>query len=148
FPLRLTISHEKISRNDGLSCFKLLDYTGPIAAFNKAENEGFDEAIRLNEEGEVVSGCLANIFWKYEGKLYTPPLESGCLAGTTREFLMERTGAIEKNASIEDLATAERIYLTSAGLGVAAACLTDANSFEPSDELLTLTPHFGVGKAS
>ena len=58
-------------------------------ALENAKAKGFDEAIRLNERGEVASACMANVFWIKDKKLFTPDLETGCLAGTTREFIIE-----------------------------------------------------------
>ena len=83
-----------------------------------ARSRGFDEAIRLNEQGIVASACLANVFWMKDGKLYTPGLSTGCLAGTTREFILVNLDCEEVEAEIEELDGVQAIFLSSAGLGV------------------------------
>lgn len=52
--------------------------------------EGVDEAILLNERGEVADGTITNVFVA-EGKGWlTPPLASGCLPGVLRAELIAR----------------------------------------------------------
>ena len=87
----------------------------------EAKARGFDEAVRLNERGFVASGCMANVFWSKDGRLFTPSLKTGCLPGTTREYILENLDCQEVEAGIEELDTAEQIFLTSAGLGVVSA---------------------------
>lgn len=87
-------------------------------AFEEARARGFDEAVRLNERGEVTSACMANVFWLKDGKLYTPSLQTGCLPGTTREHILENMECVEIGARIAELHSADDIFLTSAGIGV------------------------------
>ncbi len=87
-------------------------------AFEEAKVRGFDEAVRLNERWEVASACMANVFWLKDGKLHTPSVGTGCLAGTTREFILETLDCDEVEATIAELNSADDIFLTSAGLGV------------------------------
>ncbi|MCA1590441.1 MAG: aminotransferase class IV [Acidobacteria bacterium] len=74
--------------------------------------------MQLNERGHVASACTANVFWLRDGQLFTPSLATGCLAGTTREFVLENFECGELAVGIEDLKTADAIFLTSAGLDV------------------------------
>ena len=43
----------------------------------------------LNEHEEVAECTSANIFAVFGNEVFTPPLESGCLPGITRELLLE-----------------------------------------------------------
>ncbi|HUR99515.1 MAG TPA: aminotransferase class IV, partial [Pyrinomonadaceae bacterium] len=43
---------------------------------------------------------------------------SGCLAGTTREFVLENFECREVEIGLEELRLADEIFLTSAGLGI------------------------------
>ena len=47
------------------------------------------------------------------GRLLTPALSAGCLAGVTRELLLELVDAEEADLAIEALAEAEEAFLTS-----------------------------------
>ena len=70
-----------------------------------------DEVILWNERGEVTEGCITNVVIRKEGKLITPPVECGLLAGTFREHLL-KSGEIEEGIITgEDLRTAEEVFL-------------------------------------
>jgi branched-chain amino acid aminotransferase len=115
---RLTLSPFPVNSASPLAGIKSCNYLEPLLALDEARRRGFDEAVRLNERGRIASACLANIFWRARGKLFTPPLTAGCLAGTTREFVLENETVEETEAELEALQTADEIFLTSAGLGV------------------------------
>jgi branched-subunit amino acid aminotransferase/4-amino-4-deoxychorismate lyase len=99
-----------------------------LIAKDEAKSRGFDEAIQLNERGEIASACMANLFWLKRGKLLTPSLKTGCLAGTTREFVLESLDCEEIEAGIDELRNADQIFLTSAGLGVAPVAEFDGQN--------------------
>jgi branched-subunit amino acid aminotransferase/4-amino-4-deoxychorismate lyase len=122
--LRLTVSPFRINSASPLAGVKSCNYLEKISALSEAKKRGFDEAVQLNERGGIASACMANIFWLAKGKLFTPPLAGGCLAGTTREFLLERLIKSEKlecfeaESDLQSLRNADAIFLTSAGLNV------------------------------
>ena len=116
--LRLTVSPFLINSTSPLAGVKSCNYLENILALEDAKRRGFDEAVRLNERGEITSACLANIFWRKDKRLFTPSLATGCLAGTTREFVLENETGIETKAGLEVLKNADEIFLTSAGLGM------------------------------
>jgi len=64
---------------------------------------------------------MANIFWVKGGKIFTPGLETGCLAGTTREFLLENFPVSQTNSKINELSKTDEVFLTSAGIGIRPA---------------------------
>ncbi|MBA3769205.1 MAG: aminotransferase class IV [Blastocatellia bacterium] len=117
---RLTISPFSVNSQSPLSGVKSCNYLENILALDEARERGFAESIRLNERGLVTGGCMANVFWTRGSRLFTPSLSTGCLAGTTREFVLERFDCREAEADVEVLRRADAIYLTSAGLGIAA----------------------------
>lgn len=115
---RLTISPFRINSTSPLAGVKSCNYLENILALNDARAKGFDEAIRLNEKGKVTSACLANVFWVKSGVIYTPPLATGCLEGTTRSFILENFTVEERTTDLLELIEADAIFLTSAGIGV------------------------------
>ena len=115
---RLTVSPFPINSLSPLANVKSCNYLEKILALEEAKKRGFDETVQTNERGEVVSACMANIFWANDEKLFTAPLQTGCLAGTTREFLMEKSRCFEVETGLQDLRNADAIYLTSAGIGI------------------------------
>lgn len=127
--LRLTVSPYLLNSRSPLAGIKSCNYLENLLGLEEARSRGFDEAVRLNERGEIAGACMANIFWEKDGRLYTPSLASGCLAGTTRAYVLENAGAVEMDAGIEALEDADAIFLTSAGLGKAAVAEFEGRKF-------------------
>lgn len=117
-PFRISVSPYSMNSRSPLAGVKSCNYLEHLMALDEAKRREFHEAIRLNERGIVTSACMANVFWLEGGRLFTPPLETGCLPGTTREFVLESLDCEEVKAEIEELEKVDAIFLTSAGLGI------------------------------
>ncbi len=96
---------------------KSLNYLNSILAKIEANNAGVDEAICLDQRGFVCEGAAENLFIVKNGKIYTPPLTTGALAGITRNFVMElakKLGytVIEKDITPSELLTADEVFFT------------------------------------
>jgi D-alanine transaminase len=75
------------------------------------------EAILL-KDGYAIEGAASNIFIVVNGALKTPPNSAALLPGVTRDLILELAGANgitchEANISVDELATADEIWLTS-----------------------------------
>lgn len=68
---------------------KTTSYAENVVALAAARAAGADEAILANTVGELCEGTASNVFVERDGELLTPPLSSGCLAGVTRELVLE-----------------------------------------------------------
>ena len=84
----------------------------------EAYAKGALEAILLNTRGEVAEGAGSNVFIVKNGRLLTPPLSCGLLAGITRELTLEIAAAEgvphgERVLSPADLQTADELFITS-----------------------------------
>lgn len=80
----------------------------------EAEENGCFEAILLAIDGHVCECSSSNIFWVKNGKLYTPSLSAGILAGTTRDSIIELwpDGVIEGIFGINELESADEVFVT------------------------------------
>lgn len=92
---------------------KTTSYADNVVALAEAHRRGGSEAIFANTRGELCEGTGSNVFVGIGGRLYTPPLTSGCLAGITRELLLEWTEAREETLSLGALADADEAFLAS-----------------------------------
>jgi len=138
---KLTISPHRINTTSPLAGVKSCNYLDHLLAYEEASKRGFHEAVRLNERGEIASACMANVFCEKDGNLYTPSLKTGCLAGTTREFALENLACEEVETGIEALESADRIFLTSAGIGVLSVAEFQGRLLDTSGHpLLQLLP--------
>src|SRR5690242_10668554 len=101
-----------------MSGVKSISWLNNVWAAGEAVKEGFDEVVMLNERGEVAECTSANIFAVKNGKIFTPPLNSGCLEGITRGILLEIApeaglSVVEQTLRPEDLYSAEEVFITS-----------------------------------
>jgi branched-chain amino acid aminotransferase len=73
----------------------------------------------------LCEGTGSNVFVVVDGVVLTPTLGSGCLAGITRELVLEWTDAREADVDLGVLQTAEEIFLTSSTRDVHPVILAD-----------------------
>lgn len=139
--IKLTVSPYRLNTSSPLVGVKSCNYLENIIAINNAKKQGFNEAVRLNERGEVTGGCMSNIFWTKNEKLYTPALSIGCLPGTTREFIIEKIDCSEVVADVDELNNADSVFLTSAGFGVIPVNIFNDRTLKAADyAILDLLP--------
>jgi branched-chain amino acid aminotransferase len=103
------------SRNErsAITGAKTISYAENIVAMSYARERGASEAIFANTQGNLCEGTGSNVFVVVDGVTMTPPLTSGCLAGITRELVLEWTPAVERELPLNILQSAEEIFLTS-----------------------------------
>ena len=105
------------SKSQPMQAKSAANYSNAALARMEALNSGYDEAIMLNNNGNVAEGSAENIFVLKNGKITTPPLNADILNGITRDSiikLLKSNGrkVIEKNISINNLLSADEIFMT------------------------------------
>jgi branched-subunit amino acid aminotransferase/4-amino-4-deoxychorismate lyase len=120
--LSLAVSPYRVNTFSPLTGIKSLNYLDHVLSREEAKSRDFDEAVVLNERGEIVSATMANLFWVRNGTLHTPALSTGALAGITRECVIEIANKhfiplLEGIYEMPDLTDADEIFLTSSGVG-------------------------------
>jgi branched-chain amino acid aminotransferase len=96
-----------------LAGLKTTSYGENVVALAYAKERGAGEAVFANLAGNLCEGTGTNVFVAIGGRLVTPPLSSGCLAGVTRALVIEVTGAAEEDLPVDALAQADEAFLTS-----------------------------------
>ena len=132
--LALTVSPYRINTHSPLVGVKSVNYLHHLMSWEEAQARDFDEAVTLNERGEVTSATMANIFWATDGTIHTPALSTGALAGTTRARVIALANElsvphVEGVYELSQLGDADEIFLTSAGLGVAIVTTFDFHRY-------------------
>ena len=117
-PLRLALREHGRHAASPLAGVKVTSWLANVWCLSEAHREGYDEVILLNELGEVAECTAANVFCTKDGRVCTPPLSSGCLAGITREVVMEigpGKGIVigERMLLPEDLYSADEVFISS-----------------------------------
>ncbi|NML53548.1 aminodeoxychorismate lyase [Streptomyces sp. R302] len=103
------------TRNErgALTGLKTTSYAENVVALARAKEAGATEALFANTVGRLCEGTGSNVFVVLDGRIHTPPVSSGCLAGITRALAVEWTGAVETDLPFDVLETAEEVFLTS-----------------------------------
>ncbi len=108
------------TRNErgALAGLKTTSYGENVVALAAARQHGATEAVLANTAGELCEGTGSNILVVHGDDLVTPPLDSGCLAGITRELLLEAlaragTPAVERSLPFDVLLRCPAAALTS-----------------------------------
>lgn len=107
------------------------NYLNNIMALAEAKRAGAYESIMCNADGRMVEGSTSNIFVVSGGRIRTPALDDGLLAGITRRRVFELAAAAghpieEAHLLPEDLRTAEEAFITSSVRGVLPITRVDA----------------------
>ena len=97
---------------------KSTSYATNMAATAEAKRRGADDAIFLAEADVVLEGPTTNVWWRNGQTLFTPSLETGILAGITREFVLEAAPGLgyeiaEGVYTRSELAAAEEAFTSS-----------------------------------
>tara|TARA_A100001037_G_scaffold275848_1_gene274652 strand:+ start:260 stop:1123 length:864 start_codon:yes stop_codon:yes gene_type:complete len=141
---RLVLSTQVVTAGSYFSQVKTTNRLPQVMAAAEAEAADADDALLLNPDGNVVSATAANLFWVEGETVCTPPLDSGCLPGITRQFLMELCPKLdfqveEKNVTPAELPTKEGIFTTNSvhGVRTAKSLLNQRLQSSPVAEKLT-----------
>lgn len=119
WPSSATVAVVPWPRNERspLSGLKTTSYADNVVALAAAKKLGGSEALMPNLRGDLCEGTGSNVFVVVGGQLLTPPLSSGCLAGITRELVMEWCArdcpVTEADLPLDVLARADEVFLTS-----------------------------------
>lgn len=117
-PARLTLREHGRHAASPLAGVKVTSWLNNVWNLAEAQQGGFDEVVLLNERGEAAECTAANIFCAREGKVLTPPRDSGCLEGVTRAILLEIAPGVgvpirEQTLRPEDLFAADEVFISS-----------------------------------
>ena len=115
------------TRNErgALTGLKTTSYAENVRALEAAHRRGASEALLTNTQGRLCEGTGTNVFLVVDGALVTPPLSSGCLAGITRELVLELADVVERDVDPTEFAEASEAFLTSSTREVGAISAVD-----------------------
>jgi branched-chain amino acid aminotransferase len=102
-----------------------------------AKENKLNDCLLLNSYDRICDSTIANLFWIKDGKIFTPALSEGCIAGVMRTYLIERLQGTrykvqgtrdnvqgtrykvrERECAIADVENADEIFLTNAIQGI------------------------------
>jgi para-aminobenzoate synthetase/4-amino-4-deoxychorismate lyase len=117
--IRIWLTDERTSSSDSFRRHKTTRREPYDRLYAKAREHGFEDVIFANENGEITEGAISNIFIARMGQLLTPPVSCGVLPGVLRRHILEtRDGSREAVLNVDDLKSADGIYLCSSLRGL------------------------------
>ena len=75
------------------------------------EHDNYDDVLLYNERNELTEFTIGNLVVELDGKLYTPPISCGLLAGTFRAYLLESGQVEERIVRSDELGNCSKLYL-------------------------------------
>jgi branched-chain amino acid aminotransferase len=92
---------------------KSFPYKHRTNIFSEVKAQGADEAIVLNEQGQVSEGSVTNLLFLLDGDWITPPISDGVLPGVMRALVIEYCGVLVRSISASDLPSVQSGFLLS-----------------------------------
>lgn len=150
---RLITSSFRVLANDPLMESKTCSKVRSVLARAEAEDQDADEALLLNERGEITEGAATNFFC-IQGPgdgpdvVCTPPLAAGLLPGVTRAAVLEVCGELGIKTAERAITPAEVVrctgaFLTVSTIGVIEAVALDGKSLRRSGLVAQIGARYG-----
>jgi branched-chain amino acid aminotransferase len=112
---------------------KSLNYLNNVMARIEANLAGADEALMLNDAGNVAECTADNVFIVKHGQIFTPPVAAGALRGITRSVVFEIAAELgvkvrETDVTRHDVFVADECFLTGTAAEIVPVVKADGRS--------------------
>jgi para-aminobenzoate synthetase / 4-amino-4-deoxychorismate lyase len=121
-PASLLVSGERTDSFEALLRHKTTRRSMYDRVLADARARGFDDALFLNERGEVTECAIHNVMIAKGGKLVTPPVECGLLPGVYRRYMLAAHPEVQEAVvTLDDILSAGRILIFNSVRGLRLA---------------------------
>ena len=117
-PISVCFYDSHVRSDDALLRHKISLRSFYEEAARAADAAGCQDAVFVNEKGEVTETCIANVVAKTGSLLLTPPLSCGLLPGVARGEMLDDGELTEAILSPADLRRADAVYRLNALRGL------------------------------
>jgi len=129
----VVVSDIRTNETDPTVYHKTTGYMRNMLALRDAHQARAAEALLFNSRNRLAEGAISNVFLVRQGRLLTPPVEDGLLAGITRSCVLElaaETGvpAEQRSLAVHDLLDADEVFLTNSIMEVMPVCRIEAHA--------------------
>jgi len=112
--LVMGIAKGLMKANDSIANHKTTNALVYALAAQQVKENKWNDALILNNTGNIIETTIANIFWIKDNIIYTPPLSEGCISGVMRRYIIEHASIIEQPLTHEDLKHADGVFISNA----------------------------------
>ena len=117
-PISLCVFADEQKTKGKVSNIKSVNALVSVLGAIHAKENGFDNAILKNTDGNFIETTNSNLFIIKQGIIYTPPITEGCLDGTMRKWVLEQINVIEKSLNSLNIQEADEVFSTNAISGI------------------------------
>lgn len=148
WPATTSLATVPWARNErsAIAGLKTTSYAENAIALAAAKSRGASEAVLADTRGRLSECTGSNVFVVVDGVVSTPSLDTGCLAGVTRELVLEWGGAVaemrEALLPYDVLRTADEVFITSSTRDVHPVTRIDDRPLEAGPVTLALRATF------
>ncbi len=148
WPATTSLATVPWARNErsAIAGLKTTSYAENAIALAAAKSRGASEAVLADTRGRLSECTGSNVFVVIDGVVSTPSLDTGCLAGVTRELVLEWGGAVaemrEALLPYDVLRTADEVFITSSTRDVHPVTRIDDRPLEAGPVTLALRATF------
>ena len=121
-PASLLVSAERTDSSEALLRHKTTRRSMYDRVLADARARGHDDALFLNERGEVTECAIHNVMIAKGGKLVTPPVECGLLPGVYRRYMLAAHPEVQEAiVTLDDILSADRVFICNSVRGLRRA---------------------------
>ncbi len=126
-------------RVDPINGLKSLNYLRNTHARRAAVAAGFDDALFIGPQQQVLEGAATNVFVVKDRVIRTPPLSAWILPGVMRGAIIRKfdAGVREQEVTRDDLRQADEVFVTNALLGIMPVAAVDEQGFDLAQNPVT-----------
>jgi len=117
-PISLCVFSDQEKAKGKASNIKSVNASVSVLGAIHAEENGFDNAILKNTDGNFIETTNSNLFIIKQGILYTPPLSEGCVDGTMRKWVLYQVNVIEEPLNLLEIQEADEVFTANAISGI------------------------------
>ena len=128
-PISLCFFDKECKAMGSLSNIKSINSLVSVLASVHAHENNFDNAILFNNSGNITEVANANIFFVKNDKIYTPPINEGCVDGTMRRWVTNQMDICEKAIFQNEILTADEVFITNSTNGLTSVNIVEETSF-------------------
>lgn len=114
----LGVFHDTRKSTDVYAQLKSANFLGYIMAANYAQDNKWNDCLVLNANETVADSTIANLFIVKNRLIHTPGDNQGCIHGVMRRFLLSQLSIEQRAITIEDVTTADEVFLSNAINGI------------------------------
>jgi branched-chain amino acid aminotransferase len=135
----VVVSDIRINETDPRTFHKTTNFLANLLAIQDAHRARAAEALRFNGRRRLAEGAISNVFLVSGGRLLTPPVEDGLMAGVTRAAVLELAAEVgvpaeQRSLTVHDVLDAEEVFLTNSIMEVMPVVRIEQHEVGPKDD--------------